>query len=67
MNFEINECWNCKSKNLFKTDDSFIICLDCQEYYEVQHKRIDNLSFWIYKRQYVKKCRKQENNEGKVK
>lgn len=58
--FRVEKCWKCKGTNLYKPNDDFILCLDCGEYYEVVSEKIDKLSFWIYKREYVKYKKKKD-------
>lgn len=61
MKIDINECYYCKSKNIHKVEDGFIICLDCRAYVEPNwNQPIDALSFWIYKKEILRKCREED-------
>ena len=55
ITIKINECANCKSKNIHRVDDGFILCLDCRWYADFEwNGQIDRLSFWIYKKEIQK-------------
>ena len=61
---KINKCRKCGSKRLhtLKEDKDAIICIDCGTLHELDYGKVDKLSFIIYKRQYVKNKKEQEND-----
>ena len=65
MKIEISKCEHCRSKNIYKVEDGFIICLDCRAYMEIDwyKNKLDKLSFWIYKREILSKLKRKEKYE----
>jgi hypothetical protein len=54
--FELNYCPNCKGTNLFKLESDSWLCInkECKSIIEISSKTCDDLSFWIWNKQYNK-------------
>ena len=53
---KINECVKCGSLNLYFLPDNSALCIDCRAIsnFIVEIDKVDALSYWIWKRDYMK-------------
>jgi len=59
MNFKLKNCTNCGSKELHIIDEETILCMKCRNLHEIDTKKVDGLSFWLYKKEYKRDKKKE--------
>ena len=54
------KCYNCGSKRLFHSGEESFLCMDCRFFHEIEYKKVDDLSWWLWSREYNKNANNRE-------